>query len=120
MNQRVDLVTEDYYEKTLTYQKQIDQAKRSYDIDREIKIENINDKLKIVFPKTIINNIKDAKIYFYRPSDSSKDFTSELDLENKNELLFDISKIQKGYWKVYLNWITNDESYSIERTLIIN
>lgn len=119
MNQKVDLVTDNYYEKTLTYQEKIDEAKRSYEINKEIKIENLQNQLKIVFPITSSNNIRDAEIYFYRPSDSSKDFKSALDFNN-NELFFDVSKIEKGFWKVQLRWISNNESYSIERTLMIN
>ncbi len=120
MNQKVDLVTEDYYEKTLTYQEQIDEAARSQEFDRNIRIEYLKDRLKIIFPAEINGKIRNAEIYFYRPSDSSKDFKSSFDLVNNNELLFDVSKIEKGYWKIQLKWLLNNERYSVERTVMIN
>jgi len=119
MNQKVDLVTDNYYEKTLHYQDQIDEAQRSQQIDKDIKFEYLTDQIKITFPEAI-NQVKDAEIYFYRPSDSGKDFKTNLNLSKNNELLIDVSKINKGYWKVQLKWFMEDKSYSIERALMIN
>lgn len=119
MNQKVDLVTDNYYEKTLHYQEQIDEAERSQQINRDIKFEYLSDQIQITFPEAI-NQIKDAEIYFYRPSDSSKDFKGNFDLVENNKIIVNLSKIDKGYWKVQLRWFMEDKSYSIERTLMIN
>ncbi|MCK7524121.1 MAG: FixH family protein [Ignavibacteriales bacterium] len=43
-----------------------------------------------------------GEIYFYRPSDSGKDFKSIFELNENGELLLDVSGIEKGYWKVHL------------------
>ena len=36
------------------------------------------------------------------------------------EQLFDVSKIEKGYWKIQMKWLMNSESYSVERAVMIN
>lgn len=120
MNQKVDLVTDNYYEKTLTYQNQIDEADRSKEMDKEIRLEYLGNQLKIVFPDSIAKNMNNGEVYFYRPSDSNLDFKIPLQADKNNELVLDASKIDNGYWKVQLKWRMNKESYSVERTVIIN
>ena len=120
MNQKVDLVTDNYYEKTLTYQKNIDEAERSKEINKNIKIEYLNNQLKFIFPDSSAKEIKGGEIYFYRPSDSSKDFKTDFSLNENGEILLDVSKIDKGYWKVQIRWLMNSESYSVERTVMLN
>ena len=120
MSQKVDLVTDNYYEKTLIYQSKIDEAERSKEINKEIKLEYLNNQLKFIFPNSTANKISSGEIYFYRPSDSNKDFKAPFQLNESNEMLLDASKIEKGYWKVQIKWLMNEESYSVERTLMIN
>jgi hypothetical protein len=120
MNQRVDLVTDNYYEKTLIYQNNINEAKRSSKIDKAVVLEYTGNQLKFVFPDSIAPQMSDAELYFYRPSDSKMDFKTLIRVEKNGELVLDISKIVRGYWKVRMKWLMNKESYSIERTVIIN
>lgn len=120
MNQKVDLVTDNYYEKTLVYQNQIDEAERSREFDKEIKLEYSDSQLKFIFPDSVVKVMSDGEFYFYRPSDSKKDFKAQLQTDKNGEQLFDVSKIAKGYWKIQMKWLMNGESYSVERTVMIN
>jgi nitrogen fixation protein FixH len=120
MNQKVDLVTDNYYEKTLVYQTQIDEAERTKEINKEIKLEYLNNQLKFVFPDSVVGKMSGGEIYFYRPSDSSKDFKSTFQLDENGELLLEASQIERGYWKVQMRWLMNGESYSVERAVMIN
>jgi hypothetical protein len=120
MNQRVDLVTDNYYEKTLIYQNNINEAKRSSEIDKAFVLEYAGNQLKLVFPDSIASKLSDAELYFYRPSDSNLDFKTPIQVDKKGELVLDVSKINRGYWKVQMKWLMNKESYLVERTVIIN
>lgn len=120
MNQKVDLVTDNYYEKTLVYQNQIDQADRSRQFDKEIKLEYSDNQLKFIILDSLAENIKSGELYFYRPSNSTLDFKIPFQMNDEGEILLDVSKIERGYWKVHLTWLMNGESYSIERILMIN
>ena len=64
--------------------------------------------------------MNDGEVYFYRPSNSNMDFKTPLQVDQNGELVFDASKIEKGYWKVQMKWLMNDVSYSIERTVMLN
>ena len=120
MNQKVDLVTDNYYEKTLIYQNNIDEAERSKEFDKQIKLEYSDNELKFVFPDSVAKAMNDGEVYFYRPSNSNKDFKTPLQVNQSGELTLDASKIERGYWKVQMKWLMNDESYSVERTVMIN
>jgi nitrogen fixation protein FixH len=114
------LVTDNYYEKTLTYQNQIDEAERSKEIDKEIRLEYSGNQLKIVLPDSIAKDMNNGEVYFYRPSDSNMDFTIPLRTDKNSELVLDASKIDKGYWKVQMKWLMKEERYSVERTVMVN
>ncbi|NWF88508.1 MAG: FixH family protein [Ignavibacteriaceae bacterium] len=120
MNQRVDLVTDNYYEKTLVYQKQIDEAERSKQFDKDIQLEYASNQLKISFPDSLVKNLVNGQLLFYRPSDSNKDFKTSFQLNDAGETILDVSTLERGYWKLQLNWFIDNESYSIERSLMIN
>jgi hypothetical protein len=120
MNQKVDLVTDNYYEKTLVYQNKIDEAERSKELYKQIKLEYSDNQLKFVFPDSVAKAMNDGEVYFYRPSNSNMDFKTPLQVNQNGELVLDASKIEKGYWKVHLKWLMNKDSYSVERTVMIN
>ena len=120
MNQKVDLVTDNYYEKTLVYQNNINEAERSKEFDKQIKLEYSDNQLKFVFPDSVAKAMNDGEVYFYRPSNSNMDFKTPLQVNQSGELTLDASKIERGYWKVQMKWLMNKESYSVERTVIID
>ena len=53
MNQRVDLVANDYYEKTLTYQKQIDTYKRTAKLKEMVSFNYAGDEINLSFPRFV-------------------------------------------------------------------
>jgi nitrogen fixation protein FixH len=120
MNQKVDLVTDNYYEKTLVYQDKIDEAERSKLYDNAIKLEYLNNQLTINVSDSLLLAMKNGELYFYRPSDSGKDFKMPIDFNGSSNMMFDVSKVERGYWKVHINWLMNNQSYSLERSVMIN
>lgn len=119
MNLKVDLVTENYYAKTLTYQEQIDIQKRTSELNEKVLVVFADHNLILSFPESYIENIKEVELYFYRPSDSDKDFRVKLNLDKSGEQVLNTSSIEKGYWKVELLWKMNNESYSLEKSIIV-
>lgn len=119
MNQRVDLVTNNYYEKTLTYQNQIDTYKRTAELKDKVSFNYANDELNLSFPGSFLSQVRNGKLYFYRPSDSRKDFTLPIQLNNEGSQIVNTAKIDKGYWKVEILWTMNNEDYRMEKSILI-
>ena len=119
MNRRVDLVTNNYYEKTLTYQTQIDSYKRTADLKEKVSFNYADNKINVSFPNSFLNEVNDGKLYFYRPSDSRKDFTVPIRLDKKGSQIVNTTKIDKGYWKVEIQWTMNNQNYLMEKSVLI-
>ena len=119
MNQRVDLVTNNYYEKTLTYQNQIDTYKRTAELKEKVSFNYADNKINLSFPDSFLKKVNDGKLYFYRPSDSRKDFTIPIQLDKNGSQVFNTSKIDKGYWKVEVQWTMNNQNYLMEKSVLI-
>lgn len=119
MNQRVDLVTNNYYEKTLAYQNQIDTYKRTAELKERVSFNYAGDKISLSFPGSFIQQVNDGMLYFYRPSDSRKDFRVPIQLDKNGTQTFNTAKIDKGYWKVEILWKMNNQNYKMEKSVLI-
>lgn len=120
MNQKVDLVTDNYYAKEIKYQQQIDMMNRTNEMGEAVKINSEEGFVKIIFPKSLIEKKLTGTVQFYRPSDSGKDFTLPLVLDSSAQQLVPFKILQKGYWKVIVNWNQDSLDYVKESSFVIN
>jgi hypothetical protein len=119
MTQDVHLVTDDYYEKTLTYQEEIDKQSRTIALNDEVRI-NFNGKMiNLLFPSEYLNKNISGEIYFYRPSNPALDFKIPLQLSKNGDQFIPIERIEKGFWRIKLQWIMNGDGYYSERAITI-
>ena len=120
MNQKVDLVTENYYEKTIDYQDQIDINNRTLNLEETVNVTCNQNVINVSFPQTFFKDVKNGKLIFYRPSDSNEDFEMDLNLDDNGNQVFSASKMLKGFWKIGINWNMNKQNYQTEKSIIIN
>lgn len=111
MNQKVDVVTENYYEKELKYQEQIDRITRTNALKDPLKVENTGKELIIKFPN-IPDKVKGKDIiHLYRPSDESKDIKIPVITDTANMQVVSTERLQKGYWKMQIIWTSEGKEY---------
>jgi hypothetical protein len=120
MNQKVDLVSSDYYNKGIQHQNQIDMVNRTNSLDEKVSIKPEFGFIKLAFPKTILQSTYTGIINFYRPSDSNKDFSVSLSVDTSGQQLISTQNILKGYWKVIVNWTQDSVEYYKENSFVIN
>ncbi len=111
MTQKVDVVTENYYEKELKYQDQIDKVNRTRALRDTLKINNTGKELIIKFPNTPDKAQGKDFILFYRPSDNSKDLKIPVMTDSLNSQVVSTERLQRGYWKVQINWTSGGKEY---------
>ncbi len=70
MTQDVSLVSDNYYEKSLEYQDEIDKQSRTKSLDEQVKINFNGEVITVLFPSDYLEKKISGEIYFYRPSDS--------------------------------------------------
>lgn len=120
MNQDVSLVTTDYYSKTLTYQKEIDKINRTNLLPEKLLIEQKQDSVLFTFPKIFDPASISGLIYFYRPSDESKDFVIKINPDNSNIHSVPSDKLLNGLWKIKVEWSVSDTTYYNEKIIMVN
>lgn len=119
MTKNVDLVANNYYEKEIKYQEQIDLLKKTNALNENAKIDFDGANVNIYFPKNMDNNSLKGIVYFYRPSDAKNDFNIPVNADADKSMKIGSGKFVKGLWKVQINWESAGEKYLTEQTLLI-
>jgi len=120
MNQDVDLVASDYYDKGIQHQKQIDRENRTNSMSEAVQIILENGFVRLAFPKSYSQKKLTGTIQFYRPSDSKKDFALAVSIDTVAQQLIPTQNLEKGYWKVKVNWTLDSIEYYKESSFVIN
>ena len=120
MNQDVDLVTKDYYGKELKYQDHIDKVNNTGKLGKEVGISLLNDFVQLTFPDSVFNKKASGIIYFYRPSGSVRDFSLPVAVTGNNTQIINTSKLEKGLWKIKVEWGMDGKDFYSEKSLIID
>ena len=114
-----NLVVDNYYEKDLKYQSHLDKLNNASALKTDLGIFQNKEEnyLRFTFPKELVDISGD--ILFYRPSDNSKDFNQSIELDETYEIKISTFELQKGTWKVKVNWEGGEVQYYKETTVQI-
>lgn len=114
-----DLVSDDYYNQEIQYQKNIDAQENGLYLAREISINSKKDVILIEFPKSFEAKIEKGDISFYRPDNAKLDrsFTMELDQDNTQSI--HKSEVASGFYKITIQFIQNGELHLINKEMWI-
>ena len=119
MTQDVSLVSDNYYEKSLSYQEEIDKQSRTKSLDEEVKINFSGEAINILFPSTYLDKALSGEIYFYRPSNPALDFKLPLHLGEDGSQIIPTQRLEKGFWRFKLNWTMDENWYYNESAITI-
>jgi len=119
MTQEVSLVSDHYYEKSLSYQDEIDKQSRTKSLDEQLQINFNGTVISIVFPNEYLAKNKSGEIYFYRPSDPSLDFKIPLLVNAEGNQNIPTEKFEKGFWRLKLNWEMDGNGYYNEKAITV-
>jgi len=104
-----DLVTDNYYQKELEFQDQIDATKNAKLLDEDVKIVKSEKGLQIYFPK-IFENEMEGKVFLYRPSNKQLDFEIPISITD-NYLLVPEKSLLDGRWNISVKATHNNKEY---------
>jgi nitrogen fixation protein FixH len=109
-----DLVETNYYSQGLDYQKKIDKKTRFNNLKIKPNLAFSNKQLTLQFPNIYNYSDISGTITLYRPSDSNKDKTLQLQLAQNGIQNIDMNNIDKGKWLVKIDWANKDTTYYFE------
>ncbi|MBF9254154.1 FixH family protein [Pontibacter sp. 172403-2] len=120
MSQDVDLVSTNYYEQELAYQDHMNTVGRTRALGEvAVNYDAAAQTILLQLPESFAGKNISGKINFFRPSDDKLDFELPLQPDANQRQLLNAGKLQKGLWKVRLNYSAAGENYYTEQTIII-
>ena len=117
MRTDMPMVEENYYEKGLNYQQEIDNSART---DSMVQFNVFNDDSgyqHLVILNISSADIPDGKLVFYRPSDAAQDAEANLSIPSKKVFEFPLHTLKPGKWTLKFMWTRDGQKYKIEKPI---
>lgn len=111
-----DLVTDNYYQQELQYQKQIEAEKNAKNLIENVKLKHSEFGLTVNFPKDLDYKMINGKVFLYRPSNKQLDFEIPISISNKY-LLVPEKRLLDGRWNISVAWSYNNKEYLFKKEL---
>ncbi|MFI8603415.1 FixH family protein [Cellulophaga baltica] len=105
-----DLVTEEYYQEEIGYQKEIDAVKNANHNSKKISLQKTPEGLEISFPENLNNKEIKGTVSLYRPSNKHLDFDFPISLSDSHLLVPD-KRLLEGRWDIKISWEYQNEEY---------
>lgn len=116
---KVDLVTENYYEKELRYQEQIDIMTNTNAYGAHITVSFDDDSIRICYPKLGLVNAYHGTVSLFRPSDQSKDIAVDVAPDSAYRQSIYSARMAAGLWRMKIAWSVGDTEFYHEQPLIL-
>jgi hypothetical protein len=112
---KVDLVSDDYYQRGVSYDKHIRRLKNTstFDTKKNMYHDVANRQLRVSLPTTV----QSGEITFFRPADRTLDFSVPLSKNANSVFGFSTQALAKGRWKIQVIWNDGRHEYFLEETL---
>jgi len=121
IRQDVSLVSDDYYQQEINYDKQLDRLSNTRNLTEkpEIVVSSAAGTVSIRFPESLPRVGISGNVHFFRPSDAKLDVTYPLKLNDSGLQKLDISKLTKGLWTLKFTWSFEGKEYFEEQNLVL-
>ena len=118
MNEKIDLVTPDYYAEELKHQQKINQESNVNHLNGTMKCEVKDGKLVVDFPQDFKDKSIDAHLQLYYPADVNKDVVQNFNIKSL-EYEMPIPTQNKGLHEIHLQWKADGVEYYWEKKVMI-
>jgi len=119
LNQDIQMVTENYYEKEQNYSIQVESSFNSGALVTPLQIDYQpnNQKVQLQFPKDFA--AIEGAVQFYRPSNAKKDFAVDIAVDSSNLQWIEVDELIGGLWKVKVDWKANGKAFFDEKQVVL-
>ncbi|MBR9756521.1 MAG: FixH family protein [Algicola sp.] len=111
-----DLVVEDYYQKELEFEADINKEKNALALKENVVYNKTPEGVVITFPSNLEPKNITGKVFLYRPSNKQFDFEVPISLSNHNLLIPD-NRLLDGRWNIKVDWQYNNTSYLYKKEM---
>lgn len=103
-NEKVELVSDNYYDEELKYQNHIDKIQLTDSLKAGPQWQVNGSNIAIVFPQSQIGNSISGSVHFYCPADAKRDFTVPFATSPQKQLCITSGKLKHGTYKMQIDW----------------
>jgi hypothetical protein len=114
--QKVDLVDENYYERGMLYQSDINKYAASKEVPHEL---SYNNTVKLLLFKVNDKQTFAGTLTLYRPNDASLDVTVPFQLDSLGCYTYQTSNLKKGVWKATFEWTFGGKLMATEKQILL-
>ena len=120
-SQKVDLVSNDYYEQELKFQGHIDRVERTRLTASQAAVAYDAARQCITFslPPEQAGRTVSGSVELYRPSAAGMDHAVKLEPDAQGIQRLDASGLAPGLWKVRVSWTVEKENYYLEQKVVV-
>ncbi len=111
-----DLVSEEYYKKELSFQKDIDAEKQANALTYQLQLNRADEGLQILFPEDMDPSKISGTVSLYRPSNKHLDFDLPVSLSNSHLLIPD-KRLLDGRWDISIRWSYEGKDYLVKKSM---
>lgn len=109
----IHLVTENYYEKEIKYQDQIDRESATAALDREVLVFDAQSKVILLdLPVGAKGSLQ-----LFRPSDARLDQEVAVDVTEAGGTKVSLDQLKGGYWRAQLTWTEGGVEFYQEKKI---
>lgn len=112
-----DLVTEEFYQKGMVYQDEIDAEKNLGSLSSTIKGQRVPEGWQLTFPEEIEASKIKGQVFLYRPSNKQLDSDFPLVLSGSNLLIPD-NRLLGGRWNINVDWEYEGKKYLYKKEIV--
>lgn len=115
LGHRVELVTPDYYARSLTYQETIDATRRAQTLQPTPTLQVSGTQVLLTIPQ---HAGATGLVHFYRPSDAGLDRGIPLQLDAQGRQAIEVGDYARGAWRIQATWTYSNLNYRLENLTI--
>ncbi|HMT29420.1 MAG TPA: FixH family protein [Bacteroidia bacterium] len=119
MNEKIDLVSTDYYAQELKYQDKIESIERNNALNQPTLINYGPDGIEVIFPQELKNTSLKGTIHLFRPSDDTKDLAIEIKPDNNLVQRISAVDLVKGMYRVKVEYTSGEQNYFTEKQIVV-
>ena|SRR5271167_3758839 len=113
------LVSDNYYDQEIGYQKQMDSAARALESGASISYNPVSSQVIIGIPGAQLTQNCTGKVEFYRPSAPQLDREFPLAAPALGPQIIDASHLAAGLWRVQASWRAGGQDYYLDQRIVI-
>lgn len=114
-----ELVTENYYEKELLFQQDLDKLERAAAHGEAVRMEVKDQQLRITFPAALRGKAISATLEMMRPSDARADQRMELQASPEGTLAVPVAGWMRGRYRARLEWRVDGSEHLSEQHVTV-